>query len=272
MELKAPYKPDFRYGIKRCEVGGFTLTESVYPAGLSMPRHAHEPASFSLVVGGAYTEVYGKKRTRACASSTLVFHPADEAHSVAFHGAETRILNVALSARLADYVRGHSVILDSPVDFRGGTPPRLAARLYHEWRSWDDMSALVIEGLALEILAESSRRSAGRLESSAPRWLGRAREILHARFAENLKLKEIADSVEVHPVHLAREFRKHYRSTVGEYVRRLRVEHACRELAAGDASVSSIAAATGFADQSHLTRIFKRHTGMTPAEFRRRSR
>jgi AraC family transcriptional regulator len=73
----------------------------------------------------------------------------------------------------------------------------------------------------------------------------------------------------VHPVYLACAFRRHYRSTVGEYVRRLRVEFACRELSATRAPLAQVALAAGFADQSQFSRTFKRVVGLTPTEYRK---
>jgi AraC family transcriptional regulator len=85
-------------------------------------------------------------------------------------------------------------------------------------------------------------------------------------------LGEVAREVGVHPVHLAHEFRKFYRESVGEYARRLRLEAACRQIAQTNLSLSEIAANAGFYDQSHLSNTLKRHTGMTPAEFRSAAR
>ena len=58
------------------------------------------------------------------------------------------------------------------------------------------------------------------------------------------------------------------RTTFAGYVRHVRIEFARRELAASSASLSAIAAAAGFCDQSHFSRLFKRYTGLTPAEYR----
>ena len=101
-----------------------------------------------------------------------------------------------------------------------------------------------------------------------PQWLERVRNILEQRFAEPYKLSEIAAEAGVHPVHLAREFRKHYGSSVGEYLRRMRIEYACRELMASNLAVINIAFAAGFADQSHFSRTFKRLCGTTPGRYR----
>jgi AraC family transcriptional regulator len=78
----------------------------------------------------------------------------------------------------------------------------------------------------------------------------------------------VAQRVGVHPVHLARTFRRFYQTTFAGYVRHVRIEFARRELAASSASLSAIAAAAGFCDQSHFSRLFKQYTGVTPAEYR----
>ena len=72
----------------------------------------------------------------------------------------------------------------------------------------------------------------------------------------------------MHPVHLAREFRRFQRCTIGEYIRQLRIERACRQLHASDEPLATIASAVGFSDQSHFSRTFKRLIGMTPAGYR----
>jgi AraC-like DNA-binding protein len=122
----------------------------------------------------------------------------------------------------------------------------------------DEVSPLIIEGLALEMLAETSRCQTRAVEPKAPLWLEKAEDMLRAHFAEHLSLSFIGRVIGVHPVHLAREFRRHYHSTVGEYLRGLRIEYITNELATSDASVVEIAAAAGFSDQSHLSRTFKR--------------
>ena len=71
---------------------------------------------------------------------------------------------------------------------------------------------------------------------------------------------------------LAREFRRRFGCSIGDYVRRLRIEFACRELAISDVPLYEIAFAAGFSDHSHFARTFKRATGMTPGAYRAASK
>ena len=103
---------------------------------------------------------------------------------------------------------------------------------------------------------------------AAPPWLRQAREIIVEHFSETLKLTQIAAEVGVHPVYLATAFRQKFGVTVGEFVRQLRIEHACAELIKGDLPLAAIALQAGFADQSHFSKVFKLYVGMTPHKYR----
>jgi AraC family transcriptional regulator len=222
------------------------------------------------VLRGSYTEVSGG-RSRACRPLSLILHPPSETHADFFH-ADSRCFNVQLEASWSARMSLHPRALDRAADFHGGPVSHLAVKLYREFRRPDELSQLVVDGLLLEILGEASREGAARGGPAPPPWLRRARELVRARFAEKLGLACVAEEVGVHPSHLAREFRRHYRSTVGEYVRHLRVEAACRLIASSQTPLSELGLAVGFFDQGHFTRTFKRLTGITPAEFRAKLR
>ena len=68
-------------------------------------------------------------------------------------------------------------------------------------------------------------------------------------------------------MHLSREFRKHYQSTIGEYIRKRRIEHASHMLANTDTPLSEIALTCGFSDQSHFSGAFRKMTGTTPKRY-----
>lgn len=253
------------------ELSGFALTETAYEPGLKMGTHSHEPAYFGLVLQGDYTERFGQ-RTRSCQASTLVFHPPGEHHAVEFYDTGARIFRIEVKSEWLERAREYSLALDEPIGFQGGWATWLAMRLYNEFREMDEAAPLAIEGLALEMLAEASRHSLNSSDRQPPRWLQQARDLLHDQFSENPTLAAIAEAVGVHPVYLAREFRRHYRCTVGEYLRQVRVESACRQITGSDMPLADVATAVGFYDQSHFSRTFKRITGLTPAEFRALSR
>jgi len=262
--------PGSYYGeaLRGRKVGGFELSERVYPPGFRTPRHTHKRALFCLVMAGNYTEEYGG-RTRECASSTLLYHPPEELHAEYFHDAGGRSFIIEIEPEWLKRLRDQGSVFEPAPGIKRGIPELLARRLYKELVQRDEVSDLIIEGLMMELVGESSRASSRSEINRPPRWLEQAKDLLHERFAEPLKLADIAHSVSVHPVHLAQVFHKSYRCTIGDYVRRLRVERACHDLANSESPLADIALAAGFCDQSHFTRTFKRLIGIAPSEYRR---
>lgn len=253
-----------------CESEGFYLSDINYPAGLQQPRHVHECASFSYALAGNYLENYGR-RGHLRQPSTIVFRPPGEAHAVEFQ-TEVRIFSVQFDFERLEQIRQWFVLLNEPASFRSETIARLGNRIHREFERMDEFSMMAIEGLTLEILAEASRCEISQREKSFPRWLALVTDFLRDSFAEQTTIQEIAALADVHPAHLSRVFRRKHGCTISEYVRRLRVEFVCREISKTDASLSEIAVAAGFSDQSHLNKTFKNLCGLTPAEYRKNQR
>lgn len=270
MERTLPYGHLYGRTLRRNEAADFVLLESVYTPGLKVPMHSHEHAGFCFVLRGTFERVY-ERSSRVCRPASLSFHPSGEKHSERFYEHEAHLFSIQISQQWLNHVREYAVSLDDSAAFDGGLLSQLATRVYVESRRMDEVSALAIEGLTLELMAEAARRCLP-AEHTKARWLKQAKEILHEKFNEPLTLAEVAREVRVHPVHLARVFRQHYHRTVGEYVRQLRIEFTRRELSATDKPLPEIALAAGFSSQSHFSTVFKRYVGLTPAEYRRISR
>jgi AraC family transcriptional regulator len=248
-------------------IGPFSLHERVYPADFRTPRHSHDRPLFCYVVQGSYTETYGSK-TRECKPSTFLFHAPGEPHAECSHRSGWSSFLIEIENSWLERLREHSRVIDTSFDSQGGVLSLLATRLYNEFIELDDISHMIIEGLMFELVGEASRCLRSASVCRPPGWLKQAKQLLHDRFAEQLTLAEIAQSVGVHPVHLAQVFPKYFNCTVGTYIRQRRIEYACQALADTDTSLSQIALAAGFFDQSHLTRMFKRQLGIPPAQYR----
>jgi AraC family transcriptional regulator len=249
-------------------VPGITLMESFYGPEVIIPPHEHAAAFFDYVLEGFCSEVVqGQPRQRGRA--TLAFHPAGEVHANRWLEGAGRCFHIEIGSTLLDRVRSYARTLDRPISFAAGQARWLALRLYDEFRHTDEISALVIEALTLELLAEGVRLGSCLADRKPPRWLHRIRDLLHEEFRHRLTLDDIAGSVGIHPAHLARVFRQVHDCTVGDYVRNLRIEYACHCLRISDESLAAIALAAGFSDQSHFSNTFKRRMGMSPSVFRK---
>ena len=243
------------------------MTEVAYRAQSRLSEHSHENAHFCFVLEGTYTESHNRQELE-CKPFTLTFRPPGEIHEDKFHDRDVRVFTIEIPPRWMERLRQDSIYLGRSINFKDGFIPKLSERIFREFHRTDTAAGLIIEGLTLEIMAETARHSAQTIEPTIPHWLKRAKDLLHARFAENLTLEQIAREVGVHPVHLASVFRQKYHSTVGEYIRQLRIEYACREIAKGEMPLAMIALEAGFANQGHFSAAFKRLTGFTPAAYR----
>ncbi len=219
----------------------------------------------AFVLRGVLTERCERK-TLECRPLSVSFLAPGLTHSDDFHG-ETHCLLLDVASQRLERLRAVLPMSD-PVFLRGGVAAWLMMRLYTEAHATDEGAALALEGLALEILATLSRVRSARPGANVPGWLRQTKELLHAQFRETTTHEQLARAAGVHPVYLAGEFRKHFQCTIGEYVRKLRIEHASRQLVASDAPLAEIALTSGFADQSHFSKVFKRLAGMTPSQFR----
>ncbi len=91
----------------------------------------------------------------------------------------------------------------------------------------------------------------------------------HETATSKLRLRGLTLAIASFGTHqMCRVFREHHRCTIGDYIRRLRIESASRQILTSKAPLVEIAAAVGFSDQSHFSRIFKRVMGVTPTEYR----
>jgi len=253
------------------QVGSLIVAVSSYGAGRRIPEHRHANPYFIFTLNGGQEEKYGTKR-RHYLPSSAVFHPAGETHSEQICTAGMHCLHVEFEDSWRTRHPDVSAVLDCPSSFQSGMIACLARRVYREFLEMDNVSTAVIEALVLEIMVESFRSNSFDSKVEYPRWLVEARDMLHAQFDQALSLSSVADAVEIHPVHLARTFRKAFRCSVGDYIRRLRVEAACKKLLTDEVSVADLAVSVGFSDQSHFTRWFKRIAGQTPAEYKKRIR
>ena len=248
---------------------GIILSDVRHAAGRKLPHHAHELAYFCLLIDGDYTEHLGRK-TVSYMPLTIMFHPPGTEHHDEIGNRGGRFFSVEVGGRWLDLAREYTSVPPSSFDLAGGDLVWLAVRMYREFGAADAPSRLAIQGLLLEMLAAASR-GAGAAEGREPAWLRKTVEFLHAEFRSNLTIGQVAKQASVHPCHLTRVFRQFKRQAVGEYVHRLRVQFACRQLANPDIGLADLALAAGFSDQSHFNRVFKQLTGMTPGAFRRQA-
>lgn len=254
------------------EVEGFAVSDVHFGADLDLPRHTHDHAIVAVVMAGSMGQFGGSGRSTECRAATVLVEPAGEPHANRFGAAGARILMVSPEQGEREILEPFLLVLASGAHLHDPEISALAARVSHELSVPDNITPLAVTGLVLEMLARTSRMAGPRSARRPPPWLAVARDLLHERFPEPVRIGDVARAAGVHPVHLARVFRAQYGMSVSSYLRGLRVDWAASQLVTTDHPIAEIADQAGFSDQSHLTRSMRSRLGATPLEWRQAAR
>jgi AraC family transcriptional regulator len=235
-------------------LGSFTITEVRHRAGAVLALHDHPVGSMVLVVDGGYEEEVEGQRLQLDGNA-IAYKPPGAVHRDLFPAGDVMSLCIEMPPDLLP----ERILFERAVD-ASRIARRVRAELHERAPGWQ----LLAEGLVLE--------AAGRLRraETAPtgKWLDQLEEMLRA--GEVRSLAAAARLLRRDPSHMARAFRTRFGRSIGSYVRDLRVQAICSELANTSKPLASIALEAGFCDQSHFTRVFSRTLQMTPGEYRRK--
>jgi AraC-like DNA-binding protein len=234
-------------------------------------RHSHDAYLFGVTEQGVQAfRCRGSTRVSA-AGMIMAFNPDDphDGHAAARDGFTYTMLHLGtdLVADILADAQGRRaglplftepVVDDGPL---AGRLRRLNALLL------DGATRLEAQELVMgTVLAMVQRHATQPVTAATPSGSGapsRLRDLLHDCFADDLSGDDLARAVGLSRFQLYRQFRERYGVAPSAYLRQVRLREARRRLAAG-AAIAEVAFATGFADQSHLTRWFRRTYGITP--------
>jgi AraC family transcriptional regulator len=254
----APHMDSLGNIIRQRQIDPFGIIEKSYSAHCTLALHEHQSAYVSFLLAGAYIEVC-RQEERVCSAGTVIWHPRTEAHADRFHSTGGYLLDLEIDSAWLDDARDLQPIVFART-FSGGLPYSLGLRMYS---ALADHSRSV-EDVATELLAYFFT---GPGERTAPAWFNRALQAC-SDTDQRPSLTGLANSVGVHPVHLARSFHRFLGCTFGDHLAKLRIQKAFDLLRYSKEPIAQIAYASGFADQAHLCRTFKKLTGLTPSVFR----
>ena len=128
------------------------------------------------------------------------------------------------------------------------------------------------ENLLHEVYSKMIKNGAGQ-KRKTPGWVAELKELIQDEVDTHTSLKEISKNLNINPSYLSREFSKYFDDlSFGEYIRTARIEKAKELMRLSNYSLTEIAYHTGFSDQSHFTRIFRKMTGENPSAYRKNLR
>ena len=249
--------------LRAAEVGDVLVREITYGAGKRYPSHVHSRAQVTLILGGTLRETACGRDEFATALSVAV-KPAGMEHADCVGPRGARTLQIQLGAEGID----------------------ATGRSYAFARDWQWLHGDRVSGsflTLLECLREGSRELKNALYDAlaclpeplptnsgavAPRWLQAVREEIDDRYHEPLRVSGLASSVGVHPVYLARQFRRFYGCTVTGHLKRRRVQVAAELIEHTTRPLTRIAHEAGYFDQAHFCHEFRKVVGLAPSAYR----
>ncbi len=262
-----PYAQCFGDADRRVELDGFNLALMRPDPILEVNLHTHEAAHFILHLEGIYLSSAAGAPARAT-GPILIYNPPGTTHRDRYErvkgAAMGRFLSIAVAADVLPErwrTATDACRLSHPRAFDA------AMRVLGLCRTSRDRGSMHAEGYCMELLGTLRERASS--EPGGRAWLRHAREVLHDCCPERLTIRDVAVRCGVHPVYLAREFRRHFGMSPGSYLRHCRLARAATLVARGGSTLSAVAAASGFADQSHLTNLFRSVYGVTPGVYRK---
>jgi len=126
------------------------------------------------------------------------------------------------------------------------------------------------ENLLLDVFKKFIKTKRGK-GKRIPGWAKELKEMIQDHIDTSLSLKELSKDLNINPSYLSREFSKHFDNlSFGDYIRKQRIEKAIELMSNPSYSLTDISYLTGFSDQSHFTRIFKKTTGSNPSQYRKK--
>lgn len=242
------------------------LTDTEYTQP-NVDWHYHEHAYFTFIVAGKVIEG-NRKETLDCNAGTLLFHHWQDPHFNIKPPGFTRGFHIELASSWFDF-------FDLKKDEFSGSfkihHPQIKLMIYDilkESKNLESGSERNIDFILVNIFSEMSKEM--RIESmKKPDWVNNLKEILSDSSCDSLSLKQIARLINIHPVHLSRDFHKYFQCNLGEYSRKQKIERSLSLLYNSKKSLFDIAYECGYADQSHFIRSFKKEIGLSPLKYRK---
>jgi AraC-like DNA-binding protein len=232
------------------------LRHAHYEPGAHVPLHRHDSPSLVYGVGGPCTELNGSAQV---IRRRLTFLPRDHRHELQYRG-PTHVLAIEIPPESLSESHRHR--LPSAL-----TP--LPATLYDlVWRVLLDIASRAPTAevrASLRGLVEASTRCL--VEPPSPLAAALVDE-LHRHWRDVPSVAQLARKYSLSSQYLCRTFKKATGVTLQRYGLLLRLDYARGLLWGTDSSIADVAAQTGFADQSHLTRGLAAHSAWTPLRLR----
>jgi AraC family transcriptional regulator len=202
-----------------------------------------------------------------CTPGSLLFHNWQDSHYNIKPPGFTRGFHIELAPHWFDQYGIDAKALQGSMSLQHPVMKVLLYNIVRETKLSHARGAAAIDALLIQLFGLMNN---GKQKPSAkrPAWAGQLQALLQEA-PDDWNLTELAQQLNIHPVHLSRDFSKHFHCTLGDYIRTLRVQRALSMLPDAALSITDIALQCGFADQSHFIRSFRALLRLSPLQYKK---
>jgi AraC family transcriptional regulator len=224
-------------------------------------RHYHDNAHISLVLHGACVE--RKRVSYDRTPGKITYYSAREPHQIMHIRKPSRHINLEIEDSFFTKYNVSDEAIHTAIT-KNPDAKFMMVKMYKELLAGDDFSNTSIQMLLLRLVHKTRKLLH---EEGLPQWVKTVKALLYDKWDETVTLHDLSVAANVHPVTVSKYFPQYFSCTLGEYMRKLKIEKALGLIKASPRSLTEIAYECGFADQSHFIRVFKEFTGYLPARY-----
>ncbi|NNB04769.1 AraC family transcriptional regulator [Pseudomonas fragi] len=238
-------------------------------------RHSHEIFSIGAITSGCCNYLHEKTSHRISTGTVVLMNPGD-VH--ACNPVEDQPWSYVMLYVDAQWLAGIQQGFDEDA---GGLFQPVAATYTQSPALFNGLTGLYAQLIDLELEVLARHEAAIKFFSAMQQELGgsvalpkpanarveRAAEYIDEHFLRTLRLQDICEAASLSEAYLIRAFEQRYHMTPHAYLINRRIQHAQAQLREG-ALIADIAQQTGFSDQAHFQRVFKKHLAATPGQYK----
>lgn len=241
---------------------GIRTCETIFPDGYGSDWHYHQNPHYSHILNGGSKEIRKGDSQWQTQGDGLYYYPGI-AHQNIQYRPGTRIFNIEIEE---NFFKAHDLNLPSEEQMYSDRLKVNGSGLLkilreHYWQ--DAQTPIAVEQLCLELI-----NGLPPVQRQEPQWTRQILTVLHDRWDLPFSLAELAAEVQIHPVTLSKYFSRYFGCTVGEYIRKIKIDKALVLMRSGELSLTGVAYECGFSDQAHFTKTFTLLTGMLPKQYK----
>jgi AraC family transcriptional regulator len=249
---------------EQVKLSGLLVTKSSYKEAFSSDWHKHENIYMTFILKGGSKEKRIKREIE-CMPGMLLLYSKQETHKNLNYKNNSKNLHIEFDDSWfkkfdidTSNFEGQSLIKSPLVKCE-------LLKTISEINTPDSQTEINLEAT---MLAAIYALPVAKHFRNKPEWVKKLYELLHDEIERDWTLHDLSQKINVHPVTISKYFPNYFKVNIGDYIRMIKIEKSLPLLSKMSIPIEEVALKSCFVDNAHYTRVFKKHTGITPSYYR----